>query len=50
MSEDQYNDLRDAMMDREFQSAAYSLTNDLHPREVNSAVRSTSYEDYLVIR
>ncbi|MBX3498090.1 MAG: hypothetical protein KF889_01500 [Alphaproteobacteria bacterium] len=50
LTPEEYGELRTAMDDREFQSAQYALTKKLHPREVNTAVRSTSYEDYLVIR
>lgn len=46
----EYSELREAMHDREFQSAQYALTKRLPPREVNTAVRSSSYEDYLAIR
>ena len=38
------------MDDREFMSAKYSLTHKLPPREVNAAIRSTDYEDYLASR
>ena len=50
LDEDQYAELRDAMHDREFMSAKYSLTRKLPPREVNAAVRSTDYEDYFSSR
>src|SRR3989344_1954319 len=47
---DRYKAIRAAMHDREFQSARYSLVNKLLPREVNTAVRSKDYTDYLDIR
>ena len=50
LDEDQYAELRDAMHDREFMSARYSLTHKLPPREVNAAIRSTDYEDYFASR
>ncbi len=50
IDEGQYEKLRDAMHDREFMSAKYALTNKLSPREVNAAIRSTDYEDYLESR
>ncbi len=50
LTEDQYDELRDAMHDRDFMSAKYALTHKLSPREVNAAIRSTDYEDYLESR
>lgn len=47
LSEEQYDALREAMQDKEFMSARYALVNKVSPREVNHAVRSTSYNDYL---
>jgi hypothetical protein len=35
------------MHKREFQSARYSLVNKLPPKEVNAAIRSTDYDDYI---
>jgi hypothetical protein len=43
----QYEALRDAMHDRDFSSAEYALTNRLSPREVNAAIKSADYDDYL---
>jgi hypothetical protein len=45
--ESEYDELREAMLDREFQSAKYALVHKLSPREVNAAVRSADYADYL---
>lgn len=50
ITEEAYDEIREAMHDREFQSARYALTNSISPREVNAAVRSTSYKNYLEIR
>ncbi len=50
LTQEQYDELRDAMHDREFMSAKYALTHELSPREVNAAIRSTDYEDYLESR
>ena len=47
LDEAQYDELRYAMHDREFQSAQYSLTHKLPPREVNAAIKSKDYEGYL---
>lgn len=47
LTENEYAALRDAMNDRDFMSAKYALTHRLSPREVNIAVRSLDYEDYL---
>ena len=47
LTEEQYDDLRDAMHDREFQSARYSLVNKLPPKEVNAAIRSSDYDAYV---
>lgn len=44
---DQYDQLRAAMYDRDFSSAKYALTHRLSPREVNAAIRSSSYDDYI---
>ena len=44
---DRYEAIREAMNDREFQSAEYALVHKLSPREVNAAVRSADYTDYL---
>ncbi len=44
---DEYDEVRDAMHDRDFSSAEYALSHKLPPREVNAAVRSTDYDDYL---
>jgi len=43
----QYEALRDAMHDRGFSSAEYALTNRLSPREVNAAIKSTDFDDYI---
>lgn len=50
LTAEQYADLRSAMHDKEFQSASYSLTKKLRPAEVNNAVRSSGYRDYLESR
>jgi len=42
----QYIELRNAMHDRDFQSAKYALVNRLSPKEVNRAVVSRDYDDY----
>lgn len=47
---DRFKAIRDAMHGRDFSSAAYALTNKLSPKEVNAAVRSTDYTNYLDIR
>jgi hypothetical protein len=47
LSSEEYGDLRDAMNDMEFQSIPYALTHKLSPKEVNKAVRSSSYEEYI---
>lgn len=47
---DRYNMIREAMHDKEFQSARYALVNKLSPAEVNAAVRSKDYSEYLDIR
>jgi DNA-binding CsgD family transcriptional regulator len=50
LSTDQYDALRRVMFDRHFSSAEYALTVKLSPREVNTAIRSADYDDYLAIR
>jgi hypothetical protein len=35
------------MHDRGFSSAEYALSRKLSPREVNAAIKSTDYDDYL---
>jgi hypothetical protein len=47
LSIEQYDDIRAAMHDREFQSGKYSLSHKLSPKEVNAAVRSSTYQNYL---
>jgi hypothetical protein len=47
LSAEQYGAVRTAMHDREFQSGKYSLSSKLSPKEVNAAIRSRNYEDYL---
>ncbi len=47
LSNEEYLDLRAAMQDKEFQSARYSLVNKLSPKEVNKAVVSKSYDEYI---
>lgn len=47
---DRYKAIREAMLDKEFMSGRYAMTNKLSPREVNAAVRSKDYSDYLEIR
>ena len=47
---DRYKAIREAMRDKEFQSARYALVNKVSPKEVNAAVRSKDYDDYLEIR
>ncbi len=47
---EQYADVKNAIHDGEFQSAKYSLVNKLHIREVNEAIRSNSYDNYLELR
>lgn len=44
---EQYIELRKAMHDREFQSAKYALINKLSPREVNRAVVTKDYQEYM---
>ena len=46
----QYEKIRVAMHDKEFQSARYALINKLSPREVNFAVRSKDYGEYRELR
>lgn len=36
--------------DKDFMSAEYALSQKLSPSEVNSAIRSSDYEDYLIVR
>lgn len=50
LTQEQYDTLREAMHDREFMSAKYALINKLSPAEVNAAVLSVSYENYLITR
>lgn len=47
LTNQQYDEVRDAMRDREFMSGQYSLTHKLPPREVNAAIRSADYKEYL---
>lgn len=47
---EQYDAIRTAMHDRDFSSASYSLTRKVPAREVNTAVSSTDYKNYLKIR
>lgn len=47
---DRYAMIHEAMHDKEFQSARYALINKLSPAEVNAAVRSKDYSEYLDIR
>lgn len=47
LSTEEYEELRSAMLDREFQSAPYALTHKLSPKEVNRAVKSVDYDDYI---
>lgn len=47
MELDQYKVLRGAMHDRDFSSAQYALSHKIPPKEVNAAVRSKNYDDYL---
>ena len=50
LTAEQYGELRQNMLDREFQSARYALTRKLSPREINLAVRSANYQNYLETR
>ncbi len=47
LSEEEYNDLKTAMQDKEFQSGRYALTHRLSPREINKAVPSADYQTYI---
>lgn len=47
LTAEEYANLRSAMHDKEFQSARYALTHKLRPTEVNAAVVSKSYANYL---
>lgn len=47
LTADQYDELRDAMFEKDFQSMPYALTHKMSPKEVNLAVQTTSYADYL---
>lgn len=50
LSKEQYNQVRQAMRLDDFMSAEFASANDMPTREVNSAIRSDNYEDYLAIR
>ena len=50
ITKDQYAGLRSAMHDRDFQSGQYASENRVPLAEVNAAVRSRSYDDYLATR
>lgn len=50
LTREEYDQLRDAMYDREFQSAQYSLVNKLPPREINAAIKSEDYAGYIANR
>ncbi len=43
----QFDDIKDAMRDRDFTSLSYALDNKLPVREVNVALKSKDYEEYL---
>lgn len=46
LSLEQFSKVREAMHDKDFQSARFALTNKMSPAEVNKAVRSASFEEY----
>jgi len=47
MERSDYDALRAAMQDKEFQSAQYALVHKIAPTEVNRAVVSRDYEEYV---
>lgn len=47
LEESEYDAIRSAMHGRNFSSQQYALVNKLPPKEVNMAVASTDYEDYI---
>jgi Zinc knuckle len=50
MTEAQYDKLRDDMFNKGFSTLIYSTANKIRPREINVAIRSTDYDDYLASR
>lgn len=50
LTPDQYEKVRSEMHDRNFSTGQFSLINKMRPSEVNSAIRSEDYEDYLATR
>lgn len=47
LTADQYDELRDAIFEKDFQSIRFAMTHKMSPKEVNMAVQTTSYADYL---
>lgn len=47
LSSEEYDELRTAMNDSQFQSGRYALTNRLSPKEVNLAIESADYDAYI---
>lgn len=47
LSAEEFSDLHIAMLDKEFMSGSYALSHRLSPREVNLAVISASYQEYI---